>query len=84
MNRVVRDTKKDKIKQKLSSQQMDVIQIDLTREELALKRQAIKTMKESSKSTEAAIKAMSSSIADIGQNINDGLAMLASTIVQCQ
>ena len=84
MNRVVRDTKRDKIKQKLSSQQMDVIQIDLTREELALKRQAIKTMKESSKSTEAAIKAMSSSIADIGQNIKDGLAMLASTIVQCQ
>ena len=84
MSRVVKDTKRDKIKQKLSSQQMDVIQIDLTREELALKRQAIETMKESTKSTEAAIKAMSSSIADIGQNIKDGLAMLASTIVQCQ
>ena len=41
-------------------------------------------MKESTKSTEAAIKAMSSSIADIGKNINDGLAMLASTIVHCQ
>ena len=87
MDRVVRDTKRDKIiikKNKLSSHQRDVIEIDLTREELALKRQAIEAMKESTKSTEAAIKAMSSFIADIGKSIKDGLAMLTSTIVQCQ
>ena len=47
-------------------------------------KQAIEAMKESSKSTEAAIKAMSSSIDDIGKNIKDGLAILASTIAQCQ
>ena len=68
----------------MSSHQRDVIQIDLTRKELALKRQAIEAMKESTKSTEAAIKAMSSSIANIDKSIKDGLAMLASTIVQCQ
>ena len=67
----------------MSSHQRDVIQIDLTRKELALKRQAIEAMKENTKSTEAAIKAMSSSIANIDKSIKDGLAMLASTIVQC-
>ena len=41
-------------------------------------------MKESNRSTETAIKAMSSSIADIGQNTKDRLAMLASTIVKYQ
>ena len=84
MNRVVRNTKRDKTKKRLSSHQRDVIQIYLAREELALKRQAIEDMKESTKSTEAAIKTTSSSIADIGQNVKDRLAMLASAIVQCQ
>ena len=70
------------MKKKLSSHHRGIIQTDLTREEPALKRQAIKVMKESNRSTEATIKAMSSSIADIGQNIKDGLAMLASAIVQ--
>ena len=41
------------------------MEIDLTREKLALKRQARKLL-------------------DIGQNIKDRLAMLASTIVQYQ
>ena len=52
------------------------MQIGLTSEELALKRQAIEARKQSTKSTETTIKAMSSSIADIGQNIKGGLAML--------
>ena len=51
---------------------------------MALKRQAIEAMKESTKLTEAAIKAMSNSTADIGKSIKDGLALLTSTIVQCQ
>ena len=51
---------------------------------MALKRQAIEAMKESTKLTEAAIKAMPNSIADIGKSIKDGLALLTSTIVQCQ
>ena len=41
-------------------------------------------MKESTKSTEAAIKAMASPNSDVGQNKKDGLAMLASTIAQWQ
>ena len=45
VDRVVRDTKGDEMKKKLSSHQRDVIQIDLAREELTLKRQAIEAMK---------------------------------------
>ena len=83
MNGVVRDTKRYKEK-KLSSHQRDVIQIDLSSKELALKRQAIQVMKESTKSTEADFKAKSSSIPDIVQNVNDELTRLTCTMVQCQ
>ena len=83
VGRLVRDTKLDEMKKKLSSHHRNVKQIDLIRQKLALKRQTIEVMKKRTKSTETAIKATSSSIADIGKNIKDRLTMLESTTVQC-
>ena len=80
----IRDTKMDKMKKKLSAHESDLMQIDLTKKELVLKKEAIEIMRENSKAIEEAIKAMVNSIEEIGNGIKDGLAMLANAMGQVQ
>lgn len=82
--KTVRDTKRDNMKKNISAHQREMLQIDLGRQELDLKKESIKVMRESAKSTEVAIKEMTNSITNIGQSIRDGLGLLASSMIQCQ
>lgn len=80
----VRDTKRDNMKKNISAHQREMLQIELGRQELDLKKESIKVMRENAKSTELAIKEMTNSITNIGQSIKDGLSLLASSMIQCQ
>ena len=61
-----------------------MIQIDLTRKEIALKEKALEVMKEGMQSNKENIEAMTQSISTIGESIKDGLNMLSKAMVQCQ
>lgn len=80
----VRDTKRDNMKKNISAHQREMLQIELGRQELDLKKESIKVMRENAKSTELAIKEMTNSITSIGQSIRDGLSLLAFSMIQCQ
>ena len=80
----VRDNKRDHMQKKLSAHQRDMMQVDLTREEIALKKEAIDIMRENARSTEEAINSMTNSISNIGDSIKEGLALLAQSMIQCQ
>ena len=82
--KIIRDTKRDNMRKNLSAHQREMLQIELGRKELELKRESIKVMRENAKSTELAIKEMTNSVTSIGQSIRDGLSLLASSMIQCQ
>ena len=80
----IHNNKRDKMKKKLSAHQRDMLLLEISREELAVKKQAIQTLKESTKSTEDAILAMTKSVSSIGESIKEGLALLANSFQQSQ
>ena len=81
---VIKDTKRDKMKKKLSAYQRDMMQLDLAREEITLKRYLIQAMEQSSKQTQNAIEAMASSVTAIGDSIKESLSILANSFMQNQ
>lgn len=81
---VVRDNKRDKMKKNLSAHQRDMMQIDLTRQEYELKKRAVDIMEENIKGNAESIKLLTNSVSEIGQNIKDGLSILANAMIQCQ
>nr|XP_047127257.1 uncharacterized protein LOC124808306 [Hydra vulgaris] len=83
-NMVIKDTKRDKMKKKLSAYQRDIMQLNLAREEITLKRSIIQAMEQSSKQTQNTIEAMANSVSSIGDNIKEGLSILANSFMQNQ
>ena len=76
--------KRAKMEKKMSLHQKEMIQINLMKEELQLKKEAFNVMKENAKSTQEAIKAMAESMTTIGQSLREGFAMISHSIVQSQ
>ena len=61
-----------------------MMQVDLSREEITLKKEAIDIMRANARSTEEAINLMTNSISNIGDSIKEGLALLAQSMIQRQ
>ena len=70
----LRDNKRDKLQKKMSAHQRDMMLIDISREEIELKKkESLAVMKRSLDQTETAIASMADSMVAVGNNIKEGL-----------
>ena len=76
--------KRAKMEKKMSLHQKRMMQINIMKDELQLKKEAFNVMKENAKSTQEAVKAMAESMTTIGQSLREGFAMFSHSIVQSQ
>jgi len=79
----VKDNKRDKMKKNISAHQREMLQIDILKEEMAVKKQALEIMQNNITSNKENMKMISDSISQIGQGIREGLGMLSNSLIQC-
>ena len=79
---VVKDNKRTKLQKKLSAHQRDMMLIDISKEELKLKRENIALLRESIEETTNVMKAMTESMTSVGNSVKEGLALIAQSFVQ--
>lgn len=72
------DDKRRMLEKSLSASQRDQIYLNVARDELKVKEALAENLKESMDNTSEAMRKVAESIASVGKNIGDGLAMLAN------
>ena len=80
----LKDTKRNKMRKKLSAHQKDMMQLDFMQREIDLKERAINLLEQSAKANEQNLRLMSKSISEMGQGIKDDMGILAGAMIQCQ
>ena len=79
---VVTDNKRAKLQKKISAHQRDMLMIDMSREELSLKKENIALLRESIEQTNSVMKAMTDSLNAVGNSVKEGLALIAQSFLQ--
>ena len=78
------DKKRLKLEKPLSAQQRDQVMVRLVREELDLKKKNAEALEQSAKGMEKMVETMSQSLTALGQQLGNGLAMLAQALASNQ
>ena len=76
----LKDKKRSKMEKPLSSRQRDEVMLRVAREELELKKKNAEILQNSAKGMEAMVGQMSKSLTALGQQLGNGLAILAQAI----
>jgi len=76
------DNKRKHMQKKISSHQREMMMLDLAKKELEMKEMAVNTLRQSAESTERILETMTSSITSIGDNIKEGMILLAQSFIQ--
>ena len=74
------DEKRAKLSKSLSAQQRDQLMVRVAKDKLEVKKQGVEILAESAKSMEKMVSSMSQSITLLGQQLGNGLAMLAQAM----
>ena len=82
VDRPVVDNKRAKLQKKISAHQRDMLMIDISREELSLKKENIALLRESIEQTNSVMKAMTDSLNAVGNSVKEGLALIAQSFLQ--
>lgn len=78
------DKKRLKLEKPLSAQQRDQVMVRLAREELDLKKKNAESLEQSAKGMEKMVETMSQSLTALGQQLGNGLMMLAQALASNQ
>ena len=76
----LKDNKRSKMEKPLSSRQRDEVMLRVAKEELELKKKNAEILQNSAKGMENMVDQMSKSLTSLGQQLGNGLAMLAQAI----
>ena len=78
--KVVVDDKRVKLQKKISAQQREIMMLGIAKQELVLKREAIKTLEHSIAQSEKSMKYIADSMISVGTSIKEGLGLLAMSL----